>query len=71
MTNIFSLDAKRIWEAMPPLHKTKILNNVWCGDCSKMTTIVRSTGRMDGGNLVLEGECERCGGKVARLIENE
>ncbi len=71
MTSIFSLDAKRIWDAIPPYHKTQILNNVWCGDCGKMTTIFRFTGRMEGKDLVLEGECERCGGKVARLIENE
>jgi hypothetical protein len=71
MADIFSLDAKRIWNAIPPHHKTRILNNVWCGDCAKMTTIVRYSVRIEGRNLVLEGECERCGGKVARFIENE
>ncbi len=71
MADIFSLDAKRIWDAIPTRHKTQILNNVWCVHCAKVTTIVRYSGRMEGGNLVLEGECERCGGKVARLIENE
>ncbi len=71
MADIFPLDAKRLWDTIPTRHKTQILNNVWCGDCTKMTTIVRYTGRMEGRDLVLEGECERCGGKVARLIENE
>ena len=71
MTSNFSLDAKRLWDAILPYHKTQILNNVWCRDCRKVTTIVRYTGKVEGTDLVLEGECERCGGKVARLIENE
>ena len=71
MADIFSLDAKRLWDTIPARHKTQILNNVWCVHCAKTTTIVRYTGRMEGKNLVLEGACERCGGNVARLIENE
>ena len=45
--------------------------NVWCSHCAKVTTIVHYTGKVKGGDLILEGECERCGGKVVRLIENE
>ena len=71
MTGKFSPRAKRVWEGMAPTLKTQILNNVWCNHCTKMTTIVHYTGKVDGGDLILEGECERCGGKVARLIENE
>jgi hypothetical protein len=71
MTNRFLSDAKRIWEGIPPLQKTHILNNVWCTHCAKGTTFVHYTGKVAGGDLILEGECERCGGKVARLIENE
>ena len=71
MTGKFSPHAKRVWESIAPPLKTKILNNVWCSHCTKMTTIVRYTGKVDGGDLILQGECERCGGRVARLIENE
>ena len=71
MTSTFPPDAKRLWDAILPYHKTQILNNVWCGDCRKVTTIVHYTGKVECTDLVLEGECERCGGKVARLIENE
>ena len=63
MTGKFSPLAKRVWESMSPLHKTKILNNVWCFHCAKVTTIVHYTGKVKGGDLILEGECERCGGK--------
>ena len=71
MTNTFSLDAKRLWDTVPPFYKTQILNNVWCSHCSKVTTIVHFTGKVERGDLILEGKCERCGGQVARLIENE
>jgi hypothetical protein len=71
MTNGFSSDAKGIWEGIPPLQKTRILNNVWCTHCAKGTTIIHYMGKVASGDLILEGECERCGGKVARLIENE
>ncbi len=71
MADIFSLDAKRLWDAIPTRNKTQFLNNVWCGHCSKTSTIVHYKGRTESGDLVLEGECGRCGGKVARLIEND
>ena len=71
MTSNFSLDAKRLWDTILPHHKTQILNNVWCSHCAKVTTILHYSGKVEGGDLILEGECERCGGKVARLIENE
>jgi hypothetical protein len=71
MTSKFSSNIKRVWEGMPPLQKAKFLNNVWCKHCAKVTTIVHYTSKAEGGDLILEGECERCGGRVARLIENE
>ena len=71
MTGKFSPRAKRVWESMSSLRKTQILNNVWCTHCTKGTTIVHYTGKVEGGDLILEGECERFGGRVARLIENE
>jgi hypothetical protein len=71
MTNKFSSDSKRVWEDIPPHRKAKILNNIWCKHCGKVTTIVHYTRKVEGSELILEGECERCGGKVARLIENE
>ena len=71
MTDTFTPEAQRLWDALPTLHKTQVLNNVWCGDCGQVTTIVHYTGKVAGTDLVLEGECERCGVKVARLIEND
>jgi hypothetical protein len=71
MSDIFAPNARKIWEAIPLQHRTRILNNIWCGNCRKATTIVNYFGQLKDGNLVLEGGCKLCGKTVARLIENE
>jgi hypothetical protein len=47
----------------------RLLNNVWCVACHTTTTIVQFTGRIEQGDLVLDGRCINCGGPVARVIE--
>jgi hypothetical protein len=63
--------AKTMWDAIPPQMQQRILNNVWCVQCSKGTTITDFTGRVEKGDLILTGRCATCGGQVARLIEGE
>jgi len=65
----FTPAAERFWEAMPAREQTLVINNVWCAGCRKSSTLVRYTGRIQDGHLVLEGECKRCGSEVARLVE--
>ena len=36
-----------------------------------MTGIGNVSGKVESGMLVLRGVCTRCGGEVARVIENE
>lgn len=75
--NILSLDgsftpkAKKIWEAIAGDIQIKILNNVWCVHCRKGSSIGNLTGKIESGMLVLRGICTKCGGDVARVIENE
>jgi len=47
-----------------------ILNSVWCTRCRNMTRITKITAKVDSGMLVLTGKCTRCGGDVARVIED-
>jgi hypothetical protein len=63
--------AKKIWQSIPGDIRLKILNNVWCVQCRDMTGIGNFTGKIEKGMLVLRGVCTRCGGEVARVIENE
>lgn len=63
--------AKKIWESIPGDIRLRILNNVWCARCSDVTGIGNFTGKIEKGMLILRGVCTRCGGEVARVIEDE
>ena len=67
----FTPKAKKIWEAIPGIIQFKILNNVWCVQCRKESSIGNLNGKIESGMLVLRGTCTTCGGDVARVIENE
>jgi len=67
----FTPKAKKIWEAIPGIIQFKILNNVWCVQCRKESSIGNLSGKIESGMLVLRGTCTKCGGGVARVIENE
>ena len=71
MEDNFTHKAKKIWQSIPGDIRLKILNNVWCVQCRDMTGIGNFTGKIEKGMLVLRGVCTRCGGEVARVIENE
>jgi len=71
MDGSFTPKAKKIWEAIAGEIQFKILNNVWCVHCRKGSSIGNLTGKVDSGMLVLRGICTKCGGDVARVIENE
>ena len=61
--------AKSFWDSVSDRSKTLVLNNVWCTECCTSRTIVRYEGRIEGGDLVLQGECGTCGAEVARVVE--
>ena len=61
--------AEKRWRSLSAKQQFQLLNNVWCVTCTKVTTIVNFSGHLEHGDLVLEGQCERCGGSVARVIE--
>ena len=67
----FTPKAKKIWEAIPGIIQFKILNNVWCVQCRKESSIGNLTGKIESGMLVLRGTCTKCGGEVARVTENK
>ncbi len=65
----FSVHAKRLWEGISEGSRQVLLANVWCGQCADGTTIVNFCGEVIGGDLILRGDCSRCGAQVARHIE--
>jgi len=67
----FTPKAKKIWEAIAGDIQIKILNNVWCVHCRKGSSMGNLSGKIESGMLVLRGTCTKCGGDVARIVENE
>ena len=65
----FDKKAMQKFNQIPDDVKSKILSNVYCSNCKDTAKIVEFEGTMDGNDLVLKGKCEKCSGKVARLIE--
>ena len=65
----FTPAAQILWNAIPSHFQERILHNVWCPHCRKMTTMTDFTGGVHGKSLVLRGMCATCRGKVARVLE--
>lgn len=65
----FTAPAARRWREMGPERQALFLGNVWCVTCGAETTMAEPSGRIERGDLVLQGTCRRCGGEVARVIE--
>lgn len=62
------LAAMRAWKAIPEIYRNRLEDNVYCTKCG-VTTIEGYIVTMKDQDLVLEGECKKCHGRVARLIE--
>ena len=67
----FTPRAKNIWLAIPGETQLNILSTVWCTRCGRMSGITDITARVYSGMLVLMGKCSRCGGRVARIRDND
>ncbi len=66
----FTEPARERWEALPATLRQRLISNVWCGSCRQETTIKNFSGTLESGDLLLSGECIKCQGKVARLIDS-
>ncbi len=56
---------------MPKDVRNGLLGNVWCGNCSDVTTITAFIVEEHNFGIVLKGKCKNCGNNVARVIEEE
>jgi hypothetical protein len=69
MNREFTPEAAAAWNAIPPWVQQELLSKVWCPHCRKSTTMKEFGGKVEGEDLVLQGRCASCGGKVARVLE--
>ena len=65
----FTGPAERLWAAVPTEARARVLKNTWCAHCRRATTMIDYQGRVQKGDLLLEGHCVVCGGRVVRLLE--
>jgi hypothetical protein len=61
--------AAKLWGAISGKQRLRILNNVWCVNCMKMTSMGEAMGKVEKGRLSLKGVCTRCNGVVAKIVE--
>ena len=69
--NAFTPAAAARWQRIPAWAQTKLLANVWCSHCHRMTVITDFHGELVNEDLALTGGCQTCGATVKRLIEPE
>ena len=67
---ITDLKAALKWSKIPKQVQEHLLNNVFCSACG-VTTIVEYSMHNDKFGVLLKRKCKKCGGSVARLVEDE
>ncbi|QFR49394.1 hypothetical protein FJR48_06505 [Sulfurimonas lithotrophica] len=65
----FDKKAMQKFNEIPDDLKSQILSNVYCSNCQATVKIIDFTATLESGDLILNGKCEKCGGKVVRLLE--
>jgi hypothetical protein len=65
----FSPAAARAWQKIPPAIRVRLLNNFWCSHCLGGTSVDLRSGDVSRGDLILRGHCTKCGGEIARVVE--
>lgn len=68
--SVIDFKAIQKWKRIPKNIQELLLNNVFCSKCG-VTTIVEYSMHIDKSSILLKGKCKKCGGQVARLIEDE
>lgn len=69
MNGEFTKQGEAFWNGIPEDIRHKLIDNVWCVNCSGVTTITDFKGQIEKGDLVLYGKCKKCEGEVVRVIE--
>ncbi len=64
-----SSKAAKLWAAVPVKSRDLLLANVYCSRCRGGVRITSISGKVVGGDLVLNGNCAVCGNAVARVVE--
>ena len=69
-TSVTDIKAVKKWAKISPDIQQMLINNVFCSKCG-VTTIVDYALHNDRFGVVLKGKCKKCGGDIARFVEDE
>ena len=71
MGETMDFQAMQKWNKIPKEVRRKVLDNVWCGRCLDAVTVVDYDMTNEDFGIVIRGKCKTCGGKVARVLEED
>ncbi len=57
------------WMKIPKESREKLLNNIYCVDCSGVTKLVSYHVEEDYFGLIIQGKCHNCGQEISTVIE--
>jgi hypothetical protein len=69
MSQQFTQEAAILWSIISKENRQRILENVFCGKCRTTVEMVMFTGKLERGDIILEGSCAVCGARVVRVLE--
>lgn len=64
-----SIEANKKWLSIPADYRQMVIRNVFCGHCLDTVQIEKYIIKDFRDTIVLEGNCKKCGNKVARVID--
>ena len=67
--NGFSPDARERWNNIPPDVRLLLADNAYCEACKQQSSIKNIGGSVKDGDLILRGNCTKCGNEVSRRID--
>ncbi|WP_409297024.1 hypothetical protein V1498_04050 [Peribacillus sp. SCS-26] len=65
------MNANKKWLAIPEEFRIRLKKNIFCSHCKDAVGIENFTIEDHPSGIVLEGKCQVCGKKVARVVESE
>lgn len=67
---VVDFEAIKKWAQLPKDMQARLVRNVFCLSCG-VTMVVHYTIKNTEYGILLEGECKKCGKRIARLIEKK
>ncbi|MYL71358.1 hypothetical protein GLW00_10855 [Halobacillus litoralis] len=63
------MEANKMWLSLPKDFRKQLIANVYCTNCSDIVTITDFINVDHPVGVMLDGKCENCGSKVARVVD--